>query len=144
MNRNTQKLIEDKLSGAVDIYLHPTPDYDKEPPTIKFSFKNPKYVFDAWEYLHKFFSNSESTAQIYLKRNEKLDISFVSKKSAETINLKGIKFHLENIADFEKLEPSNRKIMLLMGPEPAKEFYVALPDSIQSPLIIDSYKIHRP
>lgn len=142
---NNINTIEDSLNKASEVYFHLTDNYNKEPSSIKLGFTNPQDGIIGYKGISVVFKDFETTVIIFKNSNNILSLSIVSKQTANTLNIKNVKYDDNNLSLFLKNEPKNQSICLLIGPVPASGYDVVFPEGIVTPLVIGSHDIvHLP
>ncbi|GAL87789.1 hypothetical protein MYP_5020 [Sporocytophaga myxococcoides] len=133
------KSFEDSLNKADQVHFHLTRDYNKEPSAIKLGFKEPKDGIHGYGGIHTLFKNLETILVIFMDNSDNIDLSIVSKQTASALNIKNLKFDKLNLEEYLRYEPKDRKLIILIGPNPSSDFNVVLPQEMTSPLVLDKY-----
>lgn len=134
--------IEKSLQHATQIGFHSTDNYEKEPPAILLGFDNPQEGVSGYDQLIDKFQNNETTLIIFKDRTSNtMDISIVSKVTGDAINIKQLKYLTENLNNFIKKEPKDRRFILLIGYNPAIDTHIVATREPFSPMVIDKYEV---
>jgi len=94
MGKTVIDLIEEPFNSAEEIRFFLTVDYSKSPSAIAFAF--PSKGGGGYEILLEIYKNAECTLVIHRGDNT-LDISIVSKQTANSVNIKNLTYRKSNL-----------------------------------------------
>lgn len=132
--------IEKLLETATSIQFFSTPDYNKEPPVIVLTFDKPYDGADGYNLLLDNYKDKNASLVIFKNKN-KINISIVSKDTADAINIKNLNYDSNQIADFLSKEPKDRRFVFAIGFVSGGQLNLTATRESFSPVLLDRYEI---
>jgi hypothetical protein len=132
--------IENSLGVATAIQFFPTPDYNKEPPVIVLTFDKPHDGVDGYNLLLDNYKDNNTSLVIFNSGN-RLNISIVAKDTADAINIKDLNFDKNQLEDFLKKEPKDRRFAFAIGFVSGGQLALTATRDPFSPVLLDKYEI---
>lgn len=132
--------IEKSFQTASSIEFHPSRDLEKEPSVIILVFDKERAGADTYNLLLDNYGNKELVIVISPSKST-LDISFVSKKTADTINLKNLRYDKNQLESFLAIQPKNECFVFAIGFNSNGKLVLTATREPFSPLLIYKYEI---
>jgi hypothetical protein len=134
--------IEQFFSSAQEVIIDVTPDYKKGPSAIALVCTDPTSAAKGYFLLHETYKDRKIT--ILLHQNiDTLDIYFVIKDTADTINIKNLKYDKNEFDNFLKSGTTDQRIALILstGKMPSGAISMLSIPQMLSPIVLDKYSI---
>lgn len=134
--------IEQCFSSTQEIIIDVTPNYEKGPSAFALVCGDTKTAAKGYFLLYDTYKDKKITVLIH-QNNDTLDISFVVKDTADTINIKNIKYDKNHLANFLKSGTTDQRIafVLATGKMPNGAISLLPVHEMLSPILLDKYSI---
>lgn len=134
--------IENYFSSTSEIIIYVTPDYRKRPSAFGLVCVDKKNAIKGYSLLHENYKDKKITILLH-QNGDKLDISFVIKETADAINIKNLKYDINDLKTFLASGNNDQRIAFILSDEKPTNGGVSIlsiPEML-SPILLDKYSL---
>lgn len=135
--------IEQCFSTAREFIIDVTPDYNRGPSAFALVCTDTKDASKGYILLHDTYKDKMITTLLHQNNNGTLDISFVIKKTADTINIKNLKYDKTHFSNFLKSGTTDQRIAFVLATGKTSDGAISMLGlhQMMSPILLDKYSI---